>query len=1098
VKSRLRRAAMQQEGSAATASGARAASRAASAGASAATPPPANEPLANGQTARSETMAAQSPGQVQQETFLQMVERQLDQMPMPQTAEQMDRFRESGGASGLREQVQGQAQSQAAQAQAGIQDAATTPAAPVPSPAAAPLPPQPGAPPPAAVQPAEGLPTPRPDGEVSLEESRQRVAADMDREHLTEERIQEANDPRFSSVLTARNAVNEQASRAPAEYRAQESDRLRTDTQRVNADTTASLTGMRATRTRSNSAVSAQQRAQMAQEAAERRAVSDHIRGLFTATQSAVQDKLAWLEAQVDERFGAAEARAKSTFEDHVASSMRSWKLRRYGSRLAIPLVGALVAAGTWAYDKLRGIDHFPEIQGFYAQGKQKYVGVLREAIRDIAGLVESTLRWCQTRIQQGRDDIRGYVAGLRDDLRATGEEAATSVNDQLDQLRQTVEDSRKELAGKLVDRYRQSMQALDQRVEQMRAENRGLVAKFVSAIKEAWEILKNFRRQVMSLLSEVADVVERIVEHPVRFIKNLVRALRQGFDQFKDHIWTHLREGLVSWLFGALDAAGIRLPTSFDIRSIIAFVLELLGITVPRLRAKVARIIGERNMAILEKIWGYVVVLVREGPIGLWEHIKDDLSSLWDQALEAVKGWAVTRIVQSAVAKLVSMFNPAGAIIQAAIAIYNAVMFFIERINQIMELVRTIVRALDKIERGDIAEAADWVERSMARAIPVIISFLARLLGLGGISDTVRGFIERIQTRVDRIIDRVLDKIVATFRKLVGGGAELTPEQKLDQALAAAEQATSRLSGAWTLVILRPIMAGIRLRFGLKELEVSREGDHWVVEGAINPRRKKQLKGPSAPTNVKTKLQQTSAASAPHVGKSLEVKADPLTHKHDAGSQPPRGNRGFPLGWNLIPIPEASRFWDRHHLLSEHFGGPGNQEWNILPTKRPMNQKFRDGPEKWAKENILKILSKVGWYKVKIKYDNAYPGIPSHLHVTAGFHKEDPAQASGYKADYTVVHDSPLTHTDRPAVATPPKLHSSSRDELQSAGIPQNAAQWFARASTRTDPRFNTWAKTRAYLSNGAAPADSYERSARNNLATVAALLASGDITWK
>jgi hypothetical protein len=52
---------------------------------------------------------------------------------------------------------------------------------------------------------------------------------------------------------------------------------------------------------------------------------------------------------------------------------------------------------------------------------------------------------------------------------------------------------------------------------------------------------------------------------------------------------------------------------------------------------------------------------------------------------IDAIQDWLITTIIKQAVAKVVSMFNPAGAIVQAIMAIYNVVMFVIEKAQQIM-----------------------------------------------------------------------------------------------------------------------------------------------------------------------------------------------------------------------------------------------------------------------------------------------------------------------------------------------------------------------------------------------------------------------------
>ena len=56
-------------------------------------------------------------------------------------------------------------------------------------------------------------------------------------------------------------------------------------------------------------------------------------------------------------------------------------------------------------------------------------------------------------------------------------------------------------------------------------------------------------------------------------------------------------------------------------------------------------------------------------------------------------------------------------------------------------------------------AQLRTTIEQAMARTIPLIISFLARLLGLGGISEKIKSIITKIQARVDAAVDKVIAK---------------------------------------------------------------------------------------------------------------------------------------------------------------------------------------------------------------------------------------------------------------------------------------------------------------------------------------------------
>ena len=95
--------------------------------------------------------------------------------------------------------------------------------------------------------------------------------------------------------------------------------------------------------------------------------------------------------------------------------------------------------------------------------------------------------------------------------------------------------------------------------------------------------------------------------------------------------------------------------------------------------------------------------------------------------------------MVGQAIVRLISLLNPVGAIIQTAIAIYNTVMFFVERIQQIMVLANSVFDSIADIASGNVGGAIASVEQAMARTLPVNISFLARLIGLGGISARIR-----------------------------------------------------------------------------------------------------------------------------------------------------------------------------------------------------------------------------------------------------------------------------------------------------------------------------------------------------------------------
>ncbi|HEX5705841.1 MAG TPA: hypothetical protein VFX96_00995, partial [Pyrinomonadaceae bacterium] len=339
------------------------------------------------------------------------------------------------------------------------------------------------------------------------------------------------------------------------------------------------------------------------------------------------------------------------------------------------------------------------------------------------------------------------------------------------DELKQGVEDKKNDLASGLAQKYKEARDKADEALKTMQEEDKGLVTALVEKLGEVVEILRNFKNRIMGMLKKAADTIDLIVADPIGFLKNLLNAVKKGIQQFATNIWEHLKAGFMGWLFGSLSSMGITLPKDFSLPSILKLVLDVLGITWPKIRAKVVKIIGERNMALLEAAVELVKALIDGGPAALWEKIKEYLGNLKEMIIDAIQEWVVTSIIKSAITKLATMFNPVGAIIQAIITIYNTVMFFIERINQILDFVEAVINSVHQIATGAIDSAANWIEKAMARTIPLIISFLARLLGLGGITEKIKSFITKVQTKVDQAIDKVIDKIVGGIKKLFAAG---------------------------------------------------------------------------------------------------------------------------------------------------------------------------------------------------------------------------------------------------------------------------------------------------------------------------------------
>jgi hypothetical protein len=498
-----------------------------------------------------------------------------------------------------------------------------------------------------------------------------------------------------------------------------------------------------------------------------------------------------------------------------------------------------------------------------------------------------------------------------------------------------------------------------------------GFVGSFISWAGEAalqimMFIFEMLAPGAMPVLRRAASVMRIIISEPIRFVGNLVRAGLRGFQQFRDNIRTHLINGLVGWLTGALAGAGLQLPSRWDLRGILSLVLQILGLTWQNIRQKLVRVLGETTVTVLERTFDIVVTLVREGPMAAWQRILENLSNLQETIFSGIRDWVIRTIVGQAVIRIVSMLNPAGAVIQAIIAIYNTIMFFRERLQQIIQVAEAFFNSIAQIASGAIGAAANYVERTMARLVPVVISFLARLIGLGGISNTIRNIIARIRAPIDRALDRVVDWIAAQARRLGRAVAQIgvpqDPNERLRLATQAAAAAARRLTGRVTQALLNPILQGIKLRYGLRDLQPYEQGGTWWVRATINPTVNQNLgvpanpptATPAAPAQVAVGTQIQLAGSGggwrPYPYQVTAVTATHIQYRF-VGTDVPRAA----VSGGLSPLNEAGRLWrlfspqagdlPQSELLTHNGGATGtNTSWSDMRIARKvLNHRHHD-----------------------------------------------------------------------------------------------------------------------------------------------------------
>ena len=251
-----------------------------------------------------------------------------------------------------------------------------------------------------------------------------------------------------------------------------------------------------------------------------------------------------------------------------------------------------------------------------------------------------------------------------------------------------------------------------------------------------------------------------------MRFLGNLIDGVKGGILKFKDDFLGHLRRGLMSWLFGALAEGGIELPKSFDIKGIIGFLASIFGLTWANIRNRIVKQIGEKAMGAVEKgVEIFKIISGPEGVGGLWEMLLTKLGDIKEMIFEKVKDFVQDRIITAGITWLIGLLNPAAAFIKACKLIYDVVMFFVNNASRIAKFVDTILDSVADIVRGNIGGVVNKINDVLGQMVPIIIGFLASVIGLGGIGAKVREIVQKLQ----KPVNQALDFVIKTGLKLAG-----------------------------------------------------------------------------------------------------------------------------------------------------------------------------------------------------------------------------------------------------------------------------------------------------------------------------------------
>ncbi len=590
------------------------------------------------------------------------------------------------------------------------------------------------------VVPADGsVPKRAPPEQLNLAAGKAQADQELADAEVSEDQLAKSNEPQFEQALTDKKAAAAHADTAPGDFRKTEGEVLDQNKAEAKATTADGIAGMQGAKGAALAKLVADKGKAKTKDEAKRAEVTTKIDQIFTTTETAVKKILDGIDPLVEKEFNTGEARARAAFESYVAGKMSAYKKDRYGGWL-----GGL----RWAKDKLFGMP--AKVNEFYTAGRELYLQQMNGVISRVADIVGNNLTAAKQRIATGRTEIATYVRSLPKDLQKVGSEASKEIGERFSQLESDVDEKQNSVVDALATKYVEARKGLDERIEALQAENKGLVDKAIDGIKAVINTIRELVGMLKNVLARVAGVVGDIIKDPIGFLGNLIAGIKGGIAKFADNILDHLRKGLMSWLFGALAEGGIELPDTFDIKGIIKLLASIFGLTWANIRSRIVKQIGEPAMGAIEKGVEIFSVLATQGVGGLWQMLLEKLGDIKEMILEQVKDFVITKIITAGITWLIGLLNPAAAFIKACKLIYDVVMFFVNNAARIKAFVDTIIDATGEVVKGNIGGVINKINDVLGKMVPILIGFLASVIGIGGIGEKIRSIIQKLQKPVN------------------------------------------------------------------------------------------------------------------------------------------------------------------------------------------------------------------------------------------------------------------------------------------------------------------------------------------------------------
>jgi hypothetical protein len=612
-----------------------------------------------------------------------------------------------------------------------------------------------------------------PPEQVSLDGDTKQMEAKADQAGLNKESAQLVQGGPVAEARAARGEMGELSKDGPAEAIKQQNEALATADANMAALQLKALQSLRDARAGHVAGVGTQQQELKGGAEDLRTRLSNKAQGIYDSAQTRVQDLLRDVPTTAMDKWTKGLPPISRQFKADLKVVADRVDERHSG-------VGGFFVAG---WDAVSGLPDWAT--DAYDKAEKDFGDSVCTLITGISVYVNQIIKIADEIIADARKEISAvFKAELPEADAAWAAEQEKAFGHKLDALHDKAEETRTSFNKELIDNAGGAVQSAREEIQKLRKKAGGLWGRFLDAVGRFLDdpvkfIIDGLLELVgisppafWALVKKIEKVLTDIVDAPIRFANNLMDGVAKGFSLFFDNIGIHLVTGLLEWLLSGLKDEGIpiQVPKEFSVKSVIGFFLELLGVSWSRIRKLLVEQLGEKPVAIMEKTAGLFATLFSKGIGGILDDIKQFLDP--DNIVNTIVDVAVKYITQTLIvkvaAKILLMFNPAGAIYAAIEAIYRVLKWIFTNAAKLFHFVEAIVNGIADILNGNIGGVAKTVEAALAMLVAPVIDFLADYLGLGGLPGKVANAVKGMQAWVEGVMRSVIKWLVEMGRKIM------------------------------------------------------------------------------------------------------------------------------------------------------------------------------------------------------------------------------------------------------------------------------------------------------------------------------------------